>query len=125
MMPEPREEATFGKKNSDICSARQASIETSRHSLKFQKSFLVNRSNAYIVQSFSSGLLKLGHILKSHFCPAPITKRKRRISHFSDSQTLCIYEHKMTEQDGSTLLNCVSGANHQSTWSQFVDSGQI
>ena len=31
---------------SDICSARQASIETSWHSLKFQKSFLVNQSNA-------------------------------------------------------------------------------
>ena len=45
MMPEPREGATFGTKFfSDICSARQASIETSWHSLKFQKSFLVNRS---------------------------------------------------------------------------------
>ena len=47
MMPEPREGATFGTKFfSDICSARQASIETSWHSLKFQKSFLVNQSNA-------------------------------------------------------------------------------
>ena len=48
MMPEPREGATFGTKLfSDICSARQASIETSWHCLKFQKSLLVNRSSGH------------------------------------------------------------------------------